>query len=90
MPNDSMLKKPKASRGLVDYFRPAIDTVAAMDPTDTLLQLISGVRKAESPPAAVEGDYNFIPSAPEMDPMATEMMNRQNKIKQTFGKIPGR
>lgn len=89
MPLDKAMK-PKASRGLMDFFRPAVDTVAAMDPTDTLLQLLSGVKK--TPPAtAAPDDYNFIPSAPELgDPLLEQAMNRQNKVKSTFGKIPGR
>ena len=83
-------QKPKASKGLSSFFQPAIDTIAALDPTDTLLQLLSGVKKVP-PPMAQEGDYNFIPSAPELgDPLLEQSMNRQNKIKQTFGKIPGR
>ena len=84
------LDKPKkASRGLADFFRPAIDTVAALDPTDTLLQLLSGVKKV-APPTLQEGDYNFVPTNPQLDDPMTEMLNRQGKIKQTFGKIPGR
>jgi len=90
MPNDG--KKPKASRGLSSYFQPAIDTVAAMDPTGVLLNLLSGVKSAPPAPQPTlqQDDFNFIPKSPELiDPM-TEMMNRQGKIKQTFGKIPGR
>ena len=78
-----------AKRGLSAFFQPAIDTVAALDPTDTLLQLLSGVKKAP-PPVAAPDDYNFIPQSPDMDPLLNEAMNRQNKVKSTFGKIPGR
>ena len=91
MPNESVLaKKPKASRGLMDFFRPAVDTVAAMDPTDTLLQLLSGAKPVDRAPMAAPEDYNYIPKAPELGDPLTEMMNKQNKIKSTFGKIPGR
>jgi hypothetical protein len=99
MPNDLMeynqkkpllAKKPKANRGLMDFFRPAVDTVAAMDPTDTLLKLLSGVQSVPNQPTASPEDYNYIPSAPELGDPLTEMMNRQTKVKSTFGKIPGR
>ncbi len=96
MPNDLLSMnsapkpmKPKASRGLSAFFQPAIDTVAALDPTDTLLQLLSGVKKP-APPTLEEGDYNFVPPTPQFDPIMEEAMNRQGKVKQVLGKIPGR
>ncbi len=95
MPNDALMKdkvqKPKKS-GLHSYFQPAIDRVAALDPTDTLLNLLGVAKSAPTaPPAAQQGDYNFIPSAPELGgDLMTQAMNRQNKVKKTFGKIPGR
>ena len=80
---------PNPKKGLSAFFQPAIDTVAALDPTDTLLQLLSGVKKVP-PPVATPDDYNFVPQSQDLDPLVTQGMNRQNKIKQTFGKIPGR
>ena len=93
MPGEQNLQKqavkPKASRGLSQFFQPAINTVAGMDPTGVLLQLLAG-GKTEPTPAAQPDDYNFIPPTPQLDDPTMGMMNRQNKIKSTFGKIPGR
>ncbi len=84
--------KPKASRGLSSFFRPAINTVAGMDPTGVLLQLLGKgpVGPMEPPPTTMPDDYGFVPASPQLDDPMTNMMNRQNKIKSTFGKIPGR
>lgn len=96
MPNDALqkqaVKPPKASRGLSSFFQPAINTVAGMDPTGVLLQLLGKgpVGPMEPPPTTMPDDYGFIPPTPQLDDPTTQMMNRQNKIKSTFGKIPGR
>jgi len=93
MPNDALqkqkVKSPAASRGLSQFFQPAINTVAGMDPTGVLLQLL-GKGPVEPTPTATPDDYGFIPTTPQLDDPTTSMMNRQNKIKSTFGKIPGR
>lgn len=94
MPGDVNIQKqkttqPKASRGLSQFFQPAINTVAGMDPTGVLLQLL-GKGPVEPTPVATPDDYGFIPSSPQLDDPTTQMMNRQSKIKSTFGKIPGR
>lgn len=76
--------KPMPTEKKKGLFETFADKAESVDPTG-LVKKLRGKPAVEK--TTEKDEYNYIPKANDLDDLVTQGMNRQTKVKKTFGKL---